>query len=146
VTTTTPFPTDIDHIGLIVRSVDDAKRFLGEVLGLELLKETNFPERGTRAAFFRCGNSEIEVIECLREEVRKVRLGDVEARIEHIAVQVPDLASLIEHVGGVGGEMDADPIVYDGDLMSFSVPATTMGVRFQFMQKDVEASPAAGRR
>jgi catechol 2,3-dioxygenase-like lactoylglutathione lyase family enzyme len=146
VTTTTPFPTDIDHIGVIVRSVANAKWFLGEVLGLELLKETNFPERGTRAAFFRCGSCEIEVIECLREEVRKVRLGEAEACVEHIAVQVPDLASLIEHVGGVGGQMDADPIVYDGDLMSFSVPATTMGVRFQFMQKDVEASPATGGR
>lgn len=141
--TTSAIPTGLDHLGLIVRSVDAAKAFLGDVLGLELLKETNFPERGTRAAFFRCGSSEIEVIECMREDVRKVRLGDEEARIEHIAVQVPELKALIDHLGARDGKMDADPIVYDGDLMSFSVPATTMGVRFQFMEKDVEPSDSA---
>lgn len=124
-----------------MRSIERAKAFLGETLGLTLVKETDFPERGTKAAFFRVGNCEIEVIECLREEARRARLGDNEARIEHIAVQVPDLDALLEHLGGVGGEMDAAPLLHDGDLMSFSVPATTMGVRFQFIQKGVE--PAA---
>ncbi|WP_281285766.1 VOC family protein [Nocardioides humi] len=134
-TTTAPSPTDVDHIGVIVRSIDVAKKFLGETLGLPLLKETDFPERGTKAAFFQLGGSEIEVIECLHEEARRVRLGDNEARIEHIAVQVPQLNAMLEHLGAVGAQMDAEPIVYDGDLMSFSLPATTMGVRFQFMQK-----------
>jgi methylmalonyl-CoA/ethylmalonyl-CoA epimerase len=133
-------PTGIDHIGVIVRSLDRAKKFLGGDLGLPLVKETDFPERGTKAAFFGCGDCEIEVIEILREEPRRARLGDNEARIEHIAVQVTSLNTLLEHLGGQGGEMDAPPLLHDGDLMSFSVPATTMGVRFQFMQKNVEPS------
>ena len=36
--------------------------------------------------------------------------------------------------------MDAEPLLHGGDRMSFSVPATTMGVRFQFIQKNVAAS------
>lgn len=143
VTTTTATPTDVDHIGVIVRSIDVAKKFLGETLGLPLVKETYFPERGTKAAFFQLGSCEVEVIECLREEARAVRLGDNEARIEHIALQVPSLSAILEHLGGVGGQMDAEPIVYDGDLMSFSVPATTMGVRFQFMEKGVATDDAS---
>ncbi len=130
-------PTAVDHIGIIVRSIDRAKKFLGEDLGLTMVKETDFPERGTKAAFFLCGNCEIEVIECLREEARQKRLGDNEARIEHIAVQVGSLEGILGHLAGLGGEMDAEPLLHDGDLMSFSVPATTMGVRFQFIQKDV---------
>jgi hypothetical protein len=34
--------------------------------------------------------------------------------------------------------MDAPPLLHDGDRMSFSVPASTMGVRFQFIQKNFE--------
>lgn len=143
VTTTPSFPTDVDHIGVIVASIDRAKQFLGEVLGLALVKETDFPERGTKAAFYQLGSCEIEVIECLREEARRARLGDNEARIEHIAVQVPSLEGLLGHLGGLGVDMDAEPLLYDGDLMSFSIPATTMGVRFQFMEKDVEAATRA---
>lgn len=123
---------------MIVRSIDVAKLFLGESLGLPLVKETYFPERGTKAAFFQLGSCEVEVIECLREEARQARLGDGDARVEHIALTVPKLEALLEHLGGVGAEMDAEPIVYDGDLMSFSLPATTMGVRFQFMEKGVD--------
>jgi methylmalonyl-CoA/ethylmalonyl-CoA epimerase len=140
VTTNSSSPTAIDHIGVIVRSLDRAKEFLGAYLGLPLLKETAIPGRGTKAAFFGCGNCEIEVIEVLREEQRRVRLGDNEARIEHIAVQVTSLDALLEHLGQLGGGMDAPPLLHEGDRMSFSVPATTMGVRFQFIQKNVEPS------
>lgn len=122
---------------MIVRSVDNAKKFLGDVLGLALVKETHIPNK-TRAAFFRCGNSEIEVIEPLTDELRAKRLGDNEARIEHIALQVSSLDELLSHLAGVGGAMDAEPLLHDGDRMSFSVPATTMGVRFQFIQKNFE--------
>ncbi|WP_281285767.1 VOC family protein [Nocardioides humi] len=136
-TATTPIPQDIDHIGVIVRSIDDAKRFLGETLGLPLVKETHIPEK-TRAAFFRCGGCEIEVIEVLPEDVRQRRLGDNAARIEHIAVRVENLDDVLTHLAGQGGEMDAPPLLHDGDRMSFSVPASTMGVRFQFIQKNFE--------
>ena len=133
-------PSTVDHIGVIVRSVESAKEFLGGVLGLPLVKETNLAGRGTRAAFFRCGNCEIEVIEVFQEEARRARLGDNEARIEHIAVQVPSLEAILAHLGDLGGQMDAAPLHHDGDLMSFSVPATTMGVRFQFIEKNVQPS------
>lgn len=124
---------------MIVRSIDAAKKFLGEDLGLPLAKETEIAGK-TKAAFFQCGGCEIEVIECLQDDARERRLGDNEARIEHIAVKVEDLDLILKHLSGVGGEMDAEPLLHGGDRMSFSVPATTMGVRFQFIQKNVAAA------
>lgn len=125
---------------MIVRSIDNAKQFLGGVLGLPLVNETDIAGK-TKAAFYLAGNCEIEVIECLREDAIRKRLGDHEARIEHIAVQVDNLQELLSYLGGLGGEMDAEPLLHHGDLMSFSVPASTMGVRFQFIEKDVESEP-----
>lgn len=122
---------------MIVRSIDHAKTFLGKTLGLELVKETHIAGK-TRAAFFRCGNCEVEVIEVLADETRQRRLGDNEARIEHIAMQVENLDQVLDHLGGLGGEMDAPPLLHDGDRMSFSLPSSTMGVRFQFIQKNFE--------
>src|SRR5438132_10653131 len=130
--------TKVDHIGVIVRNIDRAKKFLGTDLGLPLVKETDFPERGTKAAFFRCGDCEVEVIEVLRDDQRKARLGDNEAKIEHIAFDVPNLKSLLDHLSGPGGEVDAPPFVNDGDLMAFTVPHTTIGMRLQFIQKNVD--------
>ena len=132
-------PTAVDHIGVIVRSIDVAKKFLGESLGLPLVKETYFPERGTKAAFFQLGSCEVEVIECLREEARQKPDSVTEMLASNtLPSRLRSSTRLLEHLGGVGAEMDAEPIVYDGDLMSFSLPATTMGVRFQFMEKGVD--------
>jgi methylmalonyl-CoA/ethylmalonyl-CoA epimerase len=135
--------TKVDHIGVIVRSLDRAKQFLGSDLGLPLVKETNLPDRGTRAAFFQCGSCEVEVIEVLREEQRKQRLGDNEARIEHIAFDVENLEALLQRLSGVGGRVDNPPFVHDDDLMAFTVPDTTMGVRLQFIQKNAEQLPVS---
>lgn len=122
---------------MIVRSIDSAKKFLGEDLGLSLVKETHIPNK-TKAAFFQCGNSQIEVIEPLTDELRAKRLGDNEARVEHIAVRVDNLDEMLGHLAKSGGEADAEPLLHDGDRMSFTVPATTMGVRFQLIQKNFE--------
>lgn len=127
-------------MGVIVASLDRAKAFLGGVLGLPLVKETDIAGK-TRAAFYRCGTVEIEAIEPLTEAARAARLGaGNEARVEHIAIAVGSLPALLAHLGASGGQMDAAPLDHGGDLMSFSVPASTMGVRFQFIEKGAGSS------
>lgn len=127
--------TKVDHIGVIVRSLDRAKQFLGTEMGLPIVKETDLPDRGTKAAFFQCGDTQVEVIEVLREEQRQKRLGDNEARIEHIAFDVENIATVLDHLSGLGGKIDTPPFVHDGELMAFTVPDTTIGVRLQLIQK-----------
>lgn len=41
----------IEHVGVVVDNVAEAKAFLGDVLGLEFHREVDLPHRGVKAAF-----------------------------------------------------------------------------------------------
>ena len=52
----------IHHIGIAVRSLDEALRFYRDTLGLTVHKQTVVEEQGVRAALLTIGESEIEQI------------------------------------------------------------------------------------
>ena len=62
----------IDHIGIAVESIDEARK-LYEELGLEVEEIEEVPQEGVRVALIRCGESRIELLEPTTEEspVRK---------------------------------------------------------------------------
>lgn len=136
----------LDHIGVIVDNVEEAKGFLSEVLGLELDREFDRPDVGVKVAFFRCGSAEIEVIEVTDPEARHERLGDgARARIEHIAVRVEDLHETMETLsplgvrvrGGASGDfkpMD-EPLKVGDSFNVWTDPETCDGVMYQLVEK-----------
>src|SRR5436309_16065633 len=99
----------IHHIGVIVDDLESAKRFLGGTLNLSLQRELDSPERAMRAAFFRCAEVDIEVIEMTEPEARRKRLGDTQARIDHIAIEVDDLVKSLAALGEVGVHTASGP-------------------------------------
>lgn len=52
----------IDHIGIAVDSIDQARGFY-EALGLEIERIEEVPQEGVRVALIRCGESCIELLE-----------------------------------------------------------------------------------
>jgi methylmalonyl-CoA/ethylmalonyl-CoA epimerase len=57
----------IDHVGIAVRSIDEARGFY-EALGLEVEEIEEVPQEGVRVAMIPCGGSRIELLEPTREE------------------------------------------------------------------------------
>lgn len=57
----------IDHIGIAVESIDEAKAFY-EALGLVIEAIEEVPQEGVRVAMIRCGESRIELLEPTRED------------------------------------------------------------------------------
>lgn len=49
----------IHHVGIVVRSLQEAYRFYRDTLGLPLLREADVPDQGVRAALLCAGESEI---------------------------------------------------------------------------------------
>lgn len=88
----------VDHIGVLVDSLEDAKRFLGERVGLELVRELDVERLQRRVAFFQCGAVQIEVIEPYGPD-RERDLAGARAKIEHIAVEVDDVRRALEVLG-----------------------------------------------
>jgi methylmalonyl-CoA/ethylmalonyl-CoA epimerase len=52
----------IDHIGIAVESIAEARR-LYELLGLEVERIEEVPQEGVKVALLRCGESRIELLE-----------------------------------------------------------------------------------
>jgi len=57
----------IDHIGIAVRSIDEAKKTY-EALGLTVESVEEVPAEGVRVAMIRCGESRIELLEPTSED------------------------------------------------------------------------------
>lgn len=127
----------IDHVGVVVADLEQAERFVRDVLQLPLVRETDATAvLGVKTAFFRCGDVDIELIEPVDPEQRRARLGgDVRARVEHIAIQVDDLTSTLRMLDGLGVRITTDaPVEVGGRLNAFTRPETTDDVMYQFLQ------------
>jgi len=57
----------IDHIGIAVRSIDEARK-TWETLGLAVEAIEEVPQEGVRVALIPCGGSRIELLEATRED------------------------------------------------------------------------------
>jgi len=53
----------IDHVGIAVKSIDDAKKFWVDTLGLTLSHIEEVPEQKVRVAILRAGEMTIELLE-----------------------------------------------------------------------------------
>jgi methylmalonyl-CoA/ethylmalonyl-CoA epimerase len=127
----------LDHVGIVVDDLEQAKHFLAEILGLEMTNEVAIESAKLRAAYFRCGEVEIELLELGDSAARQARLGiGVKANIEHIAVQVDALDSVLAMINQRGVETTPpQPIL--GGLGVWTDPATSNGIRFQIIEKEV---------
>ena len=53
----------IDHIGIAVKSIDEAKKFWVDTLGLKLSRIEEVPEQKVRVAILKAGDTTIELLE-----------------------------------------------------------------------------------
>lgn len=129
----------VDHIGVVVADLQEAGQWLGEAFGLPLQRTLEFPDRGIRAAFYRCGDVDIEVIEITDPEARRQRLGEGHrARIEHIAVEVGDLQTTLARLAALGVRTnDPEPRRIGDSLHTWTVADSTGGVSYQLIERGV---------
>lgn len=57
----------IDHVGIAVRSIEEARRFY-EALGLAVAEIEEVPAEGVRVAMIPCGGTRIELLEPTRDD------------------------------------------------------------------------------
>lgn len=131
----------IDHIGVVVDSLDDAQGFLNN-LGMRHVRDLVVPDR-LRAAFYQCGDTQIEILEITNAEERGRRLGSEQARIEHIALEVENLDDTLAALDGLGVKFQGPPLVIGGNRSVWSLEETCDGVQYQVMQKGVAAPDAS---
>jgi methylmalonyl-CoA/ethylmalonyl-CoA epimerase len=129
----------LNHVGVVVTDIEEAKRFLAEVLGLELVLEREVPARQRSTAYFAAGNVEIELIEDHDPEAKARTLGGATAIIEHISFDVDDVAETAKTLASRGVRLRGDEIVRVGTRdNAWTDPSTSGGVMYQLSAETTE--------
>jgi methylmalonyl-CoA epimerase len=126
----------IDHLGIAVRSIDEALRFYQEQLGLDVgLRETVALEK-VNVAMLPLGESRIELLEPTEADspVGKF-LSKRGEGLHHVALKVPDLAAAVERLRASGARLLNEPRAgAGGHLYVFVHPASAGGVLLELIQ------------
>ncbi len=132
-------PTHIEHIGIAVKSLDEAIPFYEKVLGLECYAIEEVKDQKVKTAFFMVGQTKIELLESTDPEgpigkfVEKKGGG-----VHHIAFAQPDVAKALTEAEENGVQLiDKQPRKgAEGLSIGFLHPKSTLGVLMEFCGKE----------
>ena len=128
----------IDHLGIAVRSIEEALGFYRDVLGLELKGAETVEDQGVNVALLPVGESRIELLEPVSAESPVGRfIAKRGEGLHHICYEVEDLASKLEELRSRGVRMlDGYPRPgVEGNLVAFLHPASAIGVLVELVEK-----------
>jgi methylmalonyl-CoA/ethylmalonyl-CoA epimerase len=128
----------LDHVAVVVDDLEEAKRFVEDVLGLSLKSEWDSPATSAKAVFYGFGEVDIELLEVHDPAVQTIRMGgERKARIEHLGIRVPDLDAAVAELTARGVRMStAKPYGAGAWSYYFTDPETTDGVMYQLFQTE----------
>ncbi|MBO0719744.1 MAG: methylmalonyl Co-A mutase-associated GTPase MeaB [Blastocatellia bacterium] len=128
----------LQHLGIAVKSIDEALEFWRDGLGLELQGIEIVEDQGVRVAMLPLGESRIELLEATGSETTVGRfISKRGAGIHHLCVEVSDLAAKLADLKARGVRLiDEEPrIGAGGALVAFIHPVSTGGVLIELTQK-----------
>ena len=120
----------IHHIGIAVRSLDEALEFYRDTFGLHLHAQDTIEDQGVRAALLTIGQSEIELLEPTRPDSAVGRFLERKGEgLHHICFQTPDVDGELEALKQKGVELvDQHPRRGIAGLICFLHPKASKGV------------------
>ncbi len=96
----------IDHLGVAVRSLEEAIPFYRDVLGLPLAGVEEVPAYRVRVAFFQVGESKVELLEPTSAEGMIAEFVAAHGPgLHHVAYEVDDVAEAIRASEARGARM-----------------------------------------
>jgi methylmalonyl-CoA epimerase len=126
----------IDHLGIAVRSLEQAKAFYRK-LGMQVLGEEVVEQERVRLAMVPVGESRIELLEATSEDSPIARfIARRGEGLHHVALQVEDLAGTLEQLKKDGVRLITEQIQIGagGHLYIFVHPSSTGGVLVELCQ------------
>ncbi len=127
----------VDHIGIAVRSIDEAVKPFTDLFGLALEGRAELSEDRVRIAFVDAGNTHLELLEPVGAGGPIDRFLAVRGEgIHHIAFRVDDIGQALSWAAAAGYRLiDQRPRAgARGRLIAFLHPKTTSGVLIEFVQ------------
>ncbi len=127
----------VNHIGIAVRSIEEAKRFY-EVMGLQVEGYEVVEEQKVKVAFVPVGETRIELLEPTSEDSPVAKfIAKRGEGIHHIAFEVDDIEKALEVLKENGVRLiDEEPRRgAHGTRIAFLHPKSTNGVLIEICQE-----------
>ena len=129
----------VDHIGIAVRSIQDALKLYEGILGLKVSGYEDVEEQGVRVAMLPIGDSRIELLEPLHEESPIAKFISKRGEgIHHISVCVDNIELALEQFKASGVRLiDSSPRRGAGNSkIAFIHPAGMHGVLLELVEHE----------
>jgi methylmalonyl-CoA/ethylmalonyl-CoA epimerase len=129
----------IDHIGIAVRSIEQARKFYTDMLGLNIEDIENVADQKVNVAFMPITDSEVELLESTDPDGPIAKFIDARGEgIQHIAFRVEDIEKALLELKNKGVRLiDQEPRSGAGGAkIAFIHPKETNGVLVEICERD----------
>jgi methylmalonyl-CoA epimerase len=131
----------IDHVAIVVTSLDDALAFYHGVLGIAPSRIVEFPTEGVRIAFLPLGGplgTEIELLEATDPTTGVARFIEKRGEgLHHVCLEVEDIDRALSELQAAGAAvLDTTPRRTTEGRGVFIHPKGTSGVLLELVQRD----------
>ena len=131
----------IEHIGIAVNSIDEAKSYFEDVLGLSCYAIEEVKDQKVKTAFFKIGDTKIELLEPTGEDSPVAKfLAKRGEGIHHIAFATDDVDFSLNEAEEKGVRLidKKSRKGAEGLKIGFLHPKSTFGVLTEFCQKPAD--------
>jgi methylmalonyl-CoA epimerase len=121
----------IDHVGIAVKSIDEAKKFWVDTLGLKLSHIEEVPEQKVRVAMLKAGETTIELLEPTSPDSPIQRFIEKRGEgLHHLTLKTDKLVERLQKLKGANVPLiDEQPrIGAGGARIAFLHPKSAHGV------------------
>ena len=128
----------IEHLGIAVKSLDEAIPYWENVLGLECYKIEEVADQKVRTAFFMLGQTKIELLEATSEDSTIAKFIENKGiGIHHMALAVENIEEQLADATEKGLRLiDATPRKGADDMtIAFLHPKSTQGILTELCEK-----------
>lgn len=128
----------IDHLGIAVNRIDEAKKLFQDILGLEYAGSETVSEQKVTTAFFPVGDSEVELLESTAPDGPIARYLEKRGEgIQHLAFRVENLEEALAELKEKGVRLiDEKPRQGAGGArIAFLHPKDTHGVLIELSER-----------
>ena len=129
--------THIEHIGIAVKSLEEAIPYYEKVLGLKCYNIEEVADQKVKTAFFMVGQTKIELLESTSPEGTIAKFIEKKGEgVHHIAFATDNIEAELAHAEAEGVQLiDKAPRGgAEGLSIAFLHPKSTMGVLTEFCQ------------
>ena len=131
----------VDHIGIAVTDLAEAKKFYTNILGLKATGEEVVEEQKVKVCFIPSGDSELELLESTSPDgpiAKFIEKNNGRNGIQHIALRVDNIEQTIADLLAKGVRMIDEKPRYGagGSSIAFVHPKATGGILVELCQRN----------